>query len=51
MREIHFDEWLQEYEKNRRIKTKLPPKMIKRVMEERPLPGRAGLGPGEEDGL
>lgn len=46
MRELEFDEWLREQEK-RRPRTKMPPKVLKRIMEERPTPGRGGLLPGE----
>ncbi|AYO30819.1 hypothetical protein D2962_09525 [Biomaibacter acetigenes] len=48
MKEQEFDEWLQEHEK-RRPRTKMPPKVLKRIMEEPPLPGKGGLAPGERE--
>lgn len=48
MREQEFDDWLREQEK-RRPRTKMPPKVLKIIMEEPPLPGRAGLLPGEDE--
>jgi len=48
MKEQEFDDWLREYEK-RRPRTKIPPKTIRRIMQERPKPGRGGLQPGERE--
>ena len=45
MREIDFDKWLKEYEKSRGSL----PKHIKRIMEEPPKPGKAGILPWEEE--
>lgn len=42
MKEQEFDDWLREQEK-RRPRTKMPPKTLRRIMEERPMPGRGGL--------
>jgi hypothetical protein len=48
MQEQDFDEWLQEQEK-RRPRTKIPPKFLKRIMEEPPKPGKAGILPWESE--
>lgn len=52
MREWDPDEWIIEYEKERKkkIRTRMPPKAIRRIMEERPMPGRGGLLPKEKEG-
>ncbi|HHV27947.1 MAG TPA: hypothetical protein GXX63_12240 [Tissierellia bacterium] len=53
MREWDPDEWIREFEKRQRRKkrTRIPPKAIRGIMQERPKPGRGGLEPweGEED--
>lgn len=53
MREWDPDEWIREFEKRQRRKkrTKLPPKVLRKIAEERPKPGRGGLGmnEGEEE--
>ncbi len=51
MREWDPDEWIREFEKRQRRKkrTRIPPKAIRGIMQERPKPGRGGLGPGEKE--
>jgi len=45
MREWDPDEWIEMFERKqrRRSRTKLPPKTLRKSMEERPKPGRGGL--------
>lgn len=51
MREWDPDEWIREFEKRQRRKkrTRIPPKAIRGIMQERPKPGRGGLEPGEKE--
>lgn len=51
MREWDPDEWIQRYEKRQRKKnrTRIPPKVLREVMEEPPKGGKGGLGPGEKE--
>lgn len=45
MREWDPDEWIEHYEKKQKRgkRTELPPKVLRRIAEERPKPGRGGL--------
>lgn len=51
MREWEPDEWIEMFERRQRRgkRTKLPPKAIRRIAEERPKPGRGGLEPWEKE--